>query len=154
MRRYKFKKDIKIPTTATPGFFETVKGLVESGKSFLGYHELQYIRMDKTVYMFSPDWLEEIEEDPVSAEEAGDKWFYRTFPDFKSQFDDGTTASYRLAYIDGHTDGEANNELRHRPQQTFREWTNDQCVELQTLIRNYSEAFNEIWNASDKNRGF
>ena len=99
------------------------------------------------------DWLEEIEEGPVSARD----WVI-------DKYDlDGTCERDLLTKnidcngfdcVEIYEAGAADNELRHRPQQTFREWEKDQCVALQTLMRNYSNAFNEVWNASEKNRGF
>jgi len=140
MRRYKFKKDIKIPTTATADFFETVKEYIEAGKSFNGYPEtisrITYIRMNKTVYMFSPEWLEEIEEEPISASD----WVKKSYRLSKQNF---TQIDIEQAF----ESGEANNELRHTPQQIFEEWQNERK-------HGFAATAHEAWLASEKNRGF
>ncbi|MCK5609455.1 hypothetical protein KAR91_46710 [Candidatus Pacearchaeota archaeon] len=47
--------------------------------------------------------------------------------------------------------GEANNEFRHRPQQTFKEWMKENS-KIKDAYR--IKAHLETWEASEKNRGY
>ena len=84
------------------------------------------------------DWLEEIKDEPVSAE------------DYEAvQRIDGNRYNMTMAEIciRSFKAGEANNELRHRPKQTYREWW-----EKQNRIILFSTG-EEIWQAAERNRG-
>lgn len=87
------------------------------------YREVCLWNYDYPVFKVFGDWLEEIKAEPVSAEEwskanAEKMWKGHNFLLTEIEFGINTFKA-----------GEANERLRHRPQQTFDEWCKENNVE-------------------------
>ena len=119
-------------------------------------HDLEMCRgCSRWLHRTVVDCFTEIKEKSMSSEVAGDAWFQRTYPTFKSEHDDGTTGSYKRAYIEGHEDGKVSNELSHAPIVDFNHWWkwfgNSEPDNPLKITREEAEI---VWNASKTNLGF
>ena len=118
MKRYRLKipEMIKRKNAIIAADFEAADEVIEFGgpaDNIPGYECVE--ARGGIVAQVPKDWLEEIKDKPVSAEE----WGIATY---------GNTAEIQLRnfntleMVGAFKAGEANNELRHQPKQTFKEW--------------------------------
>ncbi|MBU2644483.1 hypothetical protein KKI24_07210 [bacterium] len=94
---------------------------------------------DYPVFKVRKDWLEEIKDEPMSAEEC----LKRDYPETASRSD---TWIYSAYYVAGFRAGAAENEKKHRPQQIFDEWL-DSIAHSTLWKRICADEARAVWQA-------
>ena len=120
--------------------FETVDEVIEFGGPT--DNRPGYLCVEARGGIIAPvpkDWLEEIKDDPVSAEGYIKNGIYPP-PNCISAFHSDIKKAFKA--------GEENQKLRHRPQQSFDEWFDSDMAEFQYGI-NKGDA-NTVWKAHAK----
>jgi hypothetical protein len=144
------KRTLKIKYPVDEQYIETAYHLKKLGVKEVTLYEINtdfcWIQIDSGArYTVPKDWLEEIKDEPVSAEES-----LRTTTNEMAKENDVRFMSvgFSCGFLNGFKAGEANNELRHRPQQSFDEWWDESYSSKDESFKfNMSLA----WQASAKN---